>query len=474
MLDCILHLEQEWPVGTVGIVVSLCLLMYWAYRGVSVLLLAPVLALLAVVMSGDVVMLLPVYTQVFMKAMGGYLMQFFPLFLLGAIFGKLMDESGSARAIAHGIVSAVGAQRAILAVVLACSVLTYGGVSLFVVAFAVYPVGAALFRQAGIPKRLMPGAIALGAFTFTMTALPGTPAIQNAIPIPFFGTDAFAAPGLGLIGAAIMFGLGLWWLNGQARSLMAAGEGYGDDTQAPSANDAPVPSVWVALMPMVLVVLLNAAFSKWVLPSMDWSILQEARMGGLSDAKSLIGIWSIIVALSVANLCLLVVHRQRWVNWMKTLNDGATSSMLPMLNTATEVGYGTVIASLAGFALIRDALLSVAPGNPLVSEAVAVNVLAGITGSASGGMSIALNALGSEFTTMAQAAGISPELLHRVATMASGCMDTLPHNGAVISLLVICGLTHKASYQYIAMNTVVFPLVALAAVVGLGTVFGSF
>ena len=460
--------------GTVGIVVSLCLLMYWAYRGVSVLLLAPVLALLAVVMSGEVAMLLPVYTQVFMKAMGGYLMQFFPLFLLGAIFGKLMDESGSARAIAHGIVSAVGAQRAILAVVLACSVLTYGGVSLFVVAFAVYPVGAALFRQAGIPKRLMPGAIALGAFTFTMTALPGTPAIQNAIPIPFFGTDAFAAPGLGLIGAAIMLGLGLWWLNGQARSLMAAGEGYGDDTQEPSANDAPMPSVWVALMPMVLVVLLNAWMSKWVLPSMDWSILQEARMGGLSDAKSLIGIWSIIVALGVANVCLLVVHRQRWVNWMKTLNDGATSSMLPMLNTATEVGYGTVIASLAGFALIRDALLSVAPGNPLVSQAVAVNVLAGITGSASGGMSIALNALGSEFSTMAQAAGISPELLHRVATMASGCMDTLPHNGAVISLLVICGLTHKASYKYIAMNTVVFPLVALAAVVGLGTTFGSF
>jgi H+/gluconate symporter-like permease len=448
--------------------------MYWAYRGVSVLLLAPVLALLAVVMSGDVAMLLPVYTQVFMKAMGGYLMQFFPLFLLGAVFGKLMDESGSARAIAQGIVAAVGAQRAILAVVLACSVLTYGGVSLFVVAFAVYPVGAALFRQAGIPKRLMPGAIALGAFTFTMTALPGTPAIQNAIPIPFFGTDAFAAPGLGVIGAAIMFGLGLWWLNGQARSLMAAGEGYGDDSQAPSANDAPVPSVWVALMPMVLVVLLNAWMSKWVLPSMDWAVLQEPRMGGLADAKSLIGIWSIIVALSVANVCLLLVHRQRWVNWMKTLNEGATSSMLPMLNTATEVGYGTVIASLAGFALIRDALLSVAPGNPLVSQAVAVNVLAGITGSASGGMSIALNALGSEFTTMAQAAGISPELLHRVATMASGCMDTLPHNGAVISLLVICGLTHKASYKYIAMNTVVFPLVALVAVVGLGTAFGSF
>jgi H+/gluconate symporter-like permease len=467
---------EGFAVGTLGIVLSLVLLMYWAYRGVSVLLLAPVLALLAVVMSGDVGLLLPVYTQVFMKAMGGYVVQFFPLFLLGAVFGKLMDESGSARAIAQGIVAAVGAQRAILAVVLACSVLTYGGVSLFVVAFAVYPVGAALFRQAGIPKRLMPGAIALGAFTFTMTALPGTPAIQNAIPIPFFGTDAFAAPGLGLIGAAIMFGLGLWWLNGQARSLMAAGEGYGEDSHAPQAESptSALPSMFMALLPMVLVVLLNAGMSKWVLPSMDWAVLQEPRMGGLADAKALIGIWSIIVALFAANVFLLIAHRRRWVSWMKTLNDGATSSMLPMLNTATEVGYGTVIASLAGFALIRDALLSVAPGNPLVSEAVAVNVLAGITGSASGGMSIALNALGFEFTTMAQAAGISPELLHRVATMASGCMDTLPHNGAVISLLVICGLTHKASYKYIAMNTVVFPLVALVAVVGLGTAFGSF
>lgn len=462
-------------VGTVGIVLSLCLLMYWAYRGVSVLLLAPVLALLAVLMSGDVGMLLPVYTQVFMKAMGGYLMQYFPLFLLGAIFGKLMDESGSARAIAVGIVSAVGPQRAILAVVLACSVLTYGGVSLFVVAFAVYPVGAALFRQAGIPKRLMPGAIALGAFTFTMTALPGTPAIQNAIPMPFFGTDAFAAPGLGVIGAAIMFGLGMWWLNAQARQLMAAGETYGDEAEAsPATLVGSSPSLALAWLPMVLVVLLNAGLSQWVLPSMDWSILQEPRMGGLSDAKSLIGIWSIIVALALANVFLLVAHRRRWDNWMKMLNEGATSSMLPMLNTATEVGYGTVIASLAGFALIRDALLSVAPGNPLVSEAVAVNVLAGITGSASGGMSIALNALGAEFTTMAQVAGISPELLHRVATMASGCMDTLPHNGAVISLLVICGLTHKASYQYIAMNTVVFPLLALAVVVALGSVFGSF
>ena len=176
--------------GTFGILLSLALLMYLAYRGLNVIILAPLLALLAVLMSGEATMLLPTYTQVFMKAMGGYVIQFFPLFLLGALFGKLMDDSGSARAIAHAIVERVGRERAVLAIVLACGILTYGGVSLFVVAFAVYPFGAALFRAAGIPKRLLPAAIALGAFTFTMDALPGTPQVQNLIPTRYFGTDA--------------------------------------------------------------------------------------------------------------------------------------------------------------------------------------------------------------------------------------------------------------------------------------------
>lgn len=461
--------------GTLGIFLSLGLLMYLAYRGISVLILAPILALLAVVMAGDVALMLPVYTQVFMKAMGGYVIQFFPLFLLGALFGKLMQASGSARSIAQAIVQGVGPQRAILAVVLACAVLTYGGVSLFVVAFAVYPVGAALFRQANIPKRLMPGAIALGAFTFTMTALPGTPAIQNAIPIPFFGTDAFAAPGLGVIGALIMLTMGMWWLNGQARTLMAAGEGYGTHDDSPEkSEDGNTPHWFVATIPIVLVLVLNFVMSKLVLPSQDWSVLEDPQFGGMQDARPLLGIWSIIVALVVANILLVVLHWRRWTELIQTVNEGATSSMLPILNTATEVGYGTVIASLAGFVVIRDTLMALAPGNPLVSEAVAVNVLAGITGSASGGMSIALNALGTQFLSMANEAGISPELLHRVATMASGCMDTLPHNGAVISLLVICKLTHKTSYKFVAMNTVVFPLIALSVVICLGTVFGSF
>ncbi len=217
--------------GIIGILVALSLLIYLAFRGVSVLILGPAMALVAVLIAGGVP-ILGAYTQIFMQNTGDFIILFFPLFMLGAIFGKLMDDSGAAQSIARWSVGKLGARRSILAVVMSCAVLTYGGVSLFVVAFAVYPIAASLFREADIPKRLIRASIALGAFTFTMTALPGTRAIQNAIPMHFFGTTPFAAPGLGIMTALVMFALGILWLNRQDSRARAAGAGYGahDDT----------------------------------------------------------------------------------------------------------------------------------------------------------------------------------------------------------------------------------------------------
>jgi len=481
-----------------GIVLALVLLMALAYRGVSVLLLAPLMALLAAALSPNAP-LLASYTQVFMPALGGFVIAFFPLFLLGAVFGKLMEDSGAAQVIAEAITRALGSQRAILAIVLACAVLTYGGVSLFVVAFAVYPIAAALFRQADIPKRLIPGTIALGAFTFTMTALPGTPAIQNAIPMPFFGTTPFAAPGLGLIGGAVMLVLGTAWLVRRAASARGRGEGYGQhgsDTAAPlqdpasrapqsSAAGAHAPSIAVqpvppvppslalAIAPIVLVIVLNYLLATWLLPRLDTAYLGEARFGA-TRIETLRGIWAVITALAAAIVLLVVLQRSRLPRLSHTLEVGATGSVLPLLNTASQVGFGAVIASLAGFALIRDAVLGIAPGNPLVSLSIAVNILAGITGSASGGMSIALQTLGDTWLAMGQAAGIAPDLLHRVTAIATGGLDALPHNGAVITLLGICGLSHRQSYGDIFVVAVAIPVLALVVVVVLGSTFGSF
>ncbi|GAA4696447.1 GntP family permease [Nocardioides nanhaiensis] len=502
-------------IGLIGIILSLALLIFFAYRGVNVIILAPLMALLATAFAGGLP-LLATYTQVFMPALGNYLITYFPLFLLGALFGKLMDDSGAARTIAYTIVDKLGDTRSILAIVLACGILTYGGVSLFVVAFAVFPIAAALFREAGVPKRLIPAAIALGSFTFTMTALPGTPQIQNAIPSPYFGTDAFAAPGLGIIAAIIMFGGGVAWLMRRARVLTAAGEGYlpeprpgnggllkrftgkgkgkgdGDAGTATAAVPAagttttateepvddggaaalPRPSVLVAFAPIVLVIAINYVLVTWVFPAMDTAYLAEDAYGN-TDVETVGGIWAIAVALVVSCLVVVATNLARFRDVKKTVNQGTVGSFLPIMNTASEVGYGAVIASLPAFRIVRDSVLSIS-SNPVISLAVAVNVLAGITGSASGGMSISLQTLGEQFRTLAEDQGIGLELMHRVTTLAAGGLDALPHNGAVVTLLAICGLTHRQSYKDIFVVAVVIPVVALVGVITLGSIFGSF
>ncbi len=492
--------------STFAIVITLLLLMFFAYRGYSVLILAPIMATLAVLLSGDFLSSIPAYTDVFMGALSGFLLKFFPIFLLGALFGRLMADSGAATAIADTVVRKLGASKAILAVILVCAILTYGGVSLFVVAFAIYPIAKDLFKAADIPKRLIPAAIALGSFTFTMTALPGTPAIQNAIPIPYYNTNVFAAPILGIIGGTIMFMLGWWWLQSRAKKASLAGEGYGqhddedvgvggidakktvardeltDDAQrniaqsnlasSTEARNTHQTSFTVAMIPLVLVIGLNALLTYAIFPSMNFAAIQT-QFPDLNVAGSL-GLWSIIISLVVACLVLILLRLGHWTNLQKTINRGTYDSMLPIFNTASEVGYGAVIASLAGFLIIRDSILNLSPNNPLISEAVAMTTLAGITGSSSGGLSIALSTLGEDYLRMAVAAGIDPELMHRVAVMAAGGLDTLPHSGAVITLLAICGLTHKQSYLNIAMVTMIIPLTAVVSIIILGTLFGSF
>lgn len=450
------------------IILCLALLIWLAYRGGNLIVLAPVAATLAVLLSGGG-RILASYTQIFMRETGEFIIIYFPLFLLGAIFGKLMDATGSARVLAEGIVARLGEDRAILATVLSCAAMTYGGVSLFVVAFAVYPVALRLFARARLPRRLMPATIALGSFTFTMTALPGAPSIQNAIPMPFFGTTPFAAPGLGLIGAAVMFGFGWWWLERRARAI-----GPGEAPVLPAAGSEEAgPPLALAALPLLLVLVLNLAFTFVVIPALDTAYLAEPLFGAttVGDVR---GIWSVIAALALAILAILAMNPRRIGILVGAVDEGARDALEPIFNTASLVGFGAVVATLAGFALITDWVLGLGAENVLVSLAAASAILAGMTGSASGGMSIALNTLGETYLAMGQAAGVAPELLHRVTVMATGSLDTLPHNGAVITLLGICHVTHREAYKDIAVAGIVGPVIALFVVIGLGTLFGSF
>jgi len=460
-------------VGIIGIFVSLALLIYLAERGWNVIFVAPICATVAILFNWGDLPVLASYTQIYMPALGSYFATYFPLFMLGAVFGKLMDESGSARAIAHAIVGWVGGDRAILAVVLACALLTYGGVSLFVVAFSVYPIAASLFREAAIPKRLIPAAIGLGSFTFTMVALPGTPAIQNAIPIPFFKTTIYAAPGMGLVAAVFMFAAGMLWLNRRAHAARAGGEGYGEHEEDVAAPDTSnLPSFFVALLPILLVIALNFLLSKYVIPAFDHSYLATAKFKNV-DLKKVLAIWAIVGAMATAIVVIIAMNRSRIRNLAESINSGTLGSLLPMANTASEVGYGAVIATLAAFAVVREGLRSLT-ADPVISLWVVVTVLAAMTGSASGGMSLALGAMGEYYARAAEAAQINPEIMHRIASMGSAAMDILPHNGAVITLLAICKLTHKQSYFDLFMVGSVTAFTASLLVLGLYLTVGVF
>jgi H+/gluconate symporter-like permease len=434
--------------------------------------------------------------------MGGaanFFAQFLPLFLLGALFGKLMEDTGSVSAIARFTTERLGAGRAILAVVLAGAVVTYGGVSLFVAFFVLAPMAQELFRSAGIPRRLIPATIVLGTSTFTMSALPGTPSIQNAIPMPFFGTTLFAAPGLGIIASAVMLGFGLWWLHREEARARAIGEGFGDGSPAPAdrlasddllrerataarefdpaelvhgASAQGLPSIGKAVLPLLVVIVVNLTMSLAVLPRLDASYLAEPRWGATS-LSAVAGVWAVATSLACAIVAVIAVNWRRLPDLRKTMDAGVNASVLPVVSVASLVGFGAVVAAMPAFGAVRDWVLGVG-GGPLVSLAVATNLLAALTGSASGGLTIALDALADTYLTRAAEIGLDPALLHRVAVIGAGTLDSLPHNGAVVTLLAVCGTDHRESYRDIVMAGIVSAILALVAVILLGSALGSF
>lgn len=413
-----------------GIILGLIVLMVLAYLGWSIIWVAPIAAGVVALTGG--LDLLDAYTNTYMTGFVGFAQAWFPVFMLSAIFGKLMEDSGMAKSIALTLSKLMGKERAVLGVLLSCAVLTYGGISLFVVVFAVYPLALSMFREANISRKILPATVALGAFTFTMTAIPGTPQIQNLIPTEYFGTTAMAAPIMGIVAAIVMGVGGYYYLVWRQKKLSAAGEVFEEPKDKKIfVEDSNKRNIILSLLPLITVLVTLNIFK-----------------------------WDIVIALLAGNILILLLNLHKFKGFVKSINGGATGSITAIINTSAAVGFGTVVKEVPGFTQITDALLGI-KGNPLISEAVAVNILAGATGSASGGMGIALEALGSKYYELALETGISPEAFHRVASLASGGLDSLPHNGAVLTLLTITGMSHKESYKDIFVVSVFIPIIAV-------------
>ena len=442
---------------TFCIAVGIIGLMTFAYRGWSIILIAPFFAVLTAILSEFGI--LPVYSELYMTRLAEYTKTYYPIFLFGAVFARLMEKGGLASAIAGKIISLLGETRAIAAVLLGCAALTYGGLSVFVVAFVMYPFGAEIFRKADIPKKLLPATLWMGIFSFAMVALPGTPQIQNIIPSSYFGTSTWAGVGIGLFATVAFIAISMAWLSYRKKSLQAKGEGYGQQAETKQRRDRTIPSWQLSLVPLLMVIIINVILSNpfhwewgfhWDEKSLEAFLPLKLALLASSVGK-IQAVWSISVALIVSSLAAAYIGRRRYIsgreNFLQTINFGAASSCAAVLNVASGFAFGSVIISMPGFLPVKEILLGIADSaGALVSAVITTNIMCGLTGSASGGLTIALSMLGEQWAAMAPAQGVTLEALHRIVAIASVGIDPVPHCGALVTLLAICGLTHKEAY----------------------------
>ncbi|MDC0404374.1 GntP family permease [Porticoccaceae bacterium] len=442
-------------IGYLGLLLSLVALIGLAMRGVDIIFAALFSSLIVIVTNG-----LPLAAGLneyfaFGK-LGAFTFagNFFLLFASGAMFGRTMGDSQAATSIAQALSDKLGARHALTITVLATGLLTYGGIVVFVVIFAVYPLGIKLIQQADIPKRLFCGALALGAGTFTLTALPGTPSIHNVISSVNLGTTLFAGAGYGLLAGAIMLFAGLWYLERQRVAAAAAGEGFVAGTMDAKivANDGELhtPSWLLAMLPLVAVIGLI------MLPRLlSGAAEAETPLGQLLNfANSQPLLWPSLALMAGTVLALLLFPSVR-DKPMQTIGDGTRDSIMPLINTAAVIGFGGVVVQTAGFSAFSQGLLNM-DMPPLISMFLSVSTLSAITGSASGGLQIFMSSMADSYLAL----GIPVETLHRIATIASGGFDSLPHCGAVVAMLTITGLSHRQAYKDVAVVTVAIPVVA--------------
>ncbi|MBK5261481.1 MAG: GntP family permease [Peptostreptococcaceae bacterium] len=422
----------------VGIFVSLALIIFLALRGYSILIIGPLCALVVILTNQmDIFAALITNPNSYMAGVGLFIKSYFPIFLLGAILAKYMDESGAARSIANGTLKLTGTDnpyKVMVAVLIVSSLLTYGGVSLYVAMFAIVPLSRPLFRELDIPWHLIMIPLVGGMATFTMTMLPGTPSIQNAIPTTALGTTLMAAPLIGIIGSVVVIAFSLWYMKIELIKAKKADEHYivsASDTQDVKTDN--LPSVGVSLLPLLLLIVIIIVGSVMKIPNI------------------------LLIALLISIVSAAVVFNKHISNHTVTLNTGATAAVVPAVFTAAAVGFGIVVAAAPGFQIISNLILGI-PGSPLLSLSVSTGLMSAVTGSSSGSLGIIMEA----FSKTYLAQGINPEIIHRIAAMSSGPLSAMPHSGAVLALLALTGLTHKQAYRHIFVIVVVGGLISLA------------
>ncbi|WP_409274960.1 GntP family permease [Neobacillus sp. SCS-31] len=428
-------------IQVIGILLGIVLIIYGAMKGFSILIVAPIASIIVIVTNQlDFFSSLIGKENSYMTGLTGFIINFFAVFLLGAILAKYIDKSGAAQSIAEKILNKTGTKNpfsVLVALLIITAILTYGGVSLFVVVFVLLPLAKPLFKQLNIAWNLVTIPIQLGLGTFTMTMLPATPSIQNVVPTAYLGTTLTAAPLLGIIGAVVALAFGLWYMKFTLNKSLARGETFADFNVKETNEELKenIPPFFISILPIVVLI-------------------------GIIVAGSVMEVPNIIVIGLAASVIVSAILFKKYIPSQKAvINEGASGSIMPVFLTSSAVAFGVVITLAPGFTYISKLILNI-PGNPLISLSVASALFGGITGSASGALGIVMEAFGQSYLNM----GLDPDVIHRVSAIASSTITLMPHNGAVLTFLALAGLTHKNGFKYQFVAVTGANVLALAAV----------
>ena len=439
--------------GIIGIAIAIVFIIVMAVRGLHIVIAAP-LATLIVILSNrmDIFGSLIGKEKSYMTGLAGFLINNFAIFLLGAILAQYMEKSNATISIANYILGKVGTESKyaiLVALTAVAALLTYGGISLFVVMFALVPLARPIFKKMDINWELFPIPLFFGMATFTMSMLPGAPSVQNAVPTTALGTTLTSAPALSIIATAVMIAFGLtymkYYLDKSVRNNETFYSYLGEDASAEKDEEVEVdesnlPGIGISLAPILTLIAIILIFSK----------VQNI----------------ILIALTAAIVVSAVLFKNYIPSQNTVLSNGAAGSVMPAFSTSSSVAFGSVLTSASGFAIIQDMIMAI-PGNPIIGLAVASSLLAGITGSSSGALGIVMESFAPSYLAM----GINPELIHRVAVIASATLTAVPQSGVTITFNTLTGLSIKKGFKHQFMIINGGHLIALIVVLICSTFF---
>lgn len=433
--------------GTIGILIAIALIVILAMKGYSIVFIAPLAAIVVIVTNGmNFFPTLIGNESSFMTGLAGFVINYFAVFLLGAILAQYIEKSGAAQAIAQKVLSITGTEKpfsVLLAILVISAILTFGGISLFVVLFVVIPLAKPLFKELNIAWNLVAIPIWVGIGTFTMTMMPGTPSIQNVVPTKYLGTTLMAAPLMGIVATLVAIIVGILYMRYAMKKSIAAGDAfapYEDAKEESLALKEKIPSFFLSILPILVLIIIIFAGSTMKV-----------------DNIVLIGLGAAIILAAILFHPFIPSHKA-------ALSLGANGSITPIFFTSAAVAFGVVITMAPGFKVISDFILGI-PGNPLISLTIASAALGGITGSSSGGLGIVMEAFAQIYLDM----GVNPDAMHRISTIASSVLTGLPHAGAVLSMFALAGLNHKNTFKYtfISMTLPIFSALIVALIIGI-------